>query len=63
MTDNPPLTDDQVYELLQEIRLKLERRTVSTKLGQSVIATALRDIDALQMAMVMIRDEATDTPS
>jgi hypothetical protein len=62
MSDNPPLTDDQVYELLQDIRLKLERRTVRTALGQSVISTALRHIDALQMAMVSIRD-AKDTPS
>lgn len=62
MPDNPPLSDDDVYALLLEIRQKLEKRTVRTPLGHSVIMTALRDIDALQMAMVSIRD-AKDTPS
>lgn len=64
MADNPPLTDDQVYALLQDCRNLLDGRTVATELGLNVITVMLKQVDTMQMAMVMMRDQAdaTETP-
>jgi hypothetical protein len=62
MADETPLTDEQVYELIHQIRLMLSGRTVATELGQKIIGLALRDIVVIQTAMTTLMDEKQPPP-
>jgi hypothetical protein len=62
MPDNPPLSDEQVYELLQQCRHLIQGRTAATMLGYTALEQILRDIDVVQTAMIMMREATTDTP-
>ena len=61
MPDDPPLSDDQVYDLLHDALLSFSHRTVATAEGQAVLATAIRQIELLQRALIILK-EGDGTP-
>ena len=62
MSDDPALTDDDVYDLLHAALLSFSHRTVATKDGQAVLATAIRQLELLQRALIILKegDQATE---
>lgn len=57
-----PLDDAAVYALLHDLRLRLSRQVAMTTHGRDIIEIALRDINDLQAALVVMMDKATETP-
>lgn len=56
MSDEKPLSDNEVYELLHAALLTLMNRTVETTIGRDILATAIRDLTMLQSAMIIMRE-------
>lgn len=56
MSDDPPLTDDQVFELLHAALLSFSHRTVATSDGQAILSTAIRQIEVLQRALIILKE-------
>lgn len=56
MPDDPPLSDDQVYDLLHDALLSFSHRNVATIEGQAVLATAIRQIELLQRAIIILKE-------
>lgn len=56
MSDDPALTDDQVYALLHDALLSFSHRTVATSDGQAILATAIRQIEVLQRALIILKE-------
>jgi hypothetical protein len=53
------LNDREVYDLVHEAYLLLSNKVVATEAGRSVLTAALRDLDVLQRAL-LIMTEGTD---
>lgn len=56
MSDEKPLSDNDVYELLHAALLTFTDRTVQTTIGRDILATAIRDLTMLQSAMIIMRE-------
>ena len=56
MSDDPPLSDDDVYELLHAALLSFSHRTVATSDGQAILATAIKQIEILQSALIILKE-------
>lgn len=56
MSDDPPLSDDDVYELLHNALLSFSHRTVATADGQAILSTAIRQIEVLQRALIILKE-------
>lgn len=56
MPDDPPLSDDDIYDLLHEALLSFSHRTVATADGQAVLGTAIRQIELLQRALIILKE-------
>lgn len=56
MSDEPALTDDQVFDLLHDALLSFSHRTVATSDGQAVLSTAIRQIEVLQRALIILKE-------
>lgn len=56
MSDDPPLTDDQVYGLLHDALLSFSHRTVATSDGQAILTTAIKQIEILQRALIILKE-------
>lgn len=56
MSDEPALTDDQVYDLLHTALLSFSNRTVATSDGQAILSTAIRQIEVLQRALIILKE-------
>lgn len=59
MSEKKVLSDDDVYELLHQAYLLLSNKTVATEMGRSVLATAIRDLDILQKALIIMKEGTT----
>lgn len=63
MADEPPLTDEQVHELLHDCLLKLSDRTVATQHGQDILTMGMKQIELLQRALLILSEgEPSETP-
>ena len=56
MSDDPALTDDQVYDLLHDALLSFSHRTVATTDGQAILTTAIKQIEILQRALIILKE-------
>lgn len=56
------LSDDEVYDLLQQARFLFMNRIVETELGEQIIRSMLIHIDLTQRAMVAMQEEAKGDP-
>jgi len=56
MPDDPPLSDDQVYDLLHDALLSFSHRTVATADGQAILSTAIRQMEILQRALIILKE-------
>lgn len=56
-----PLSDDEVYDLLHAALSLLLNKTVRTENGRQILETAIRDLDILQKAL-LIMTEGRDPP-
>lgn len=56
------LTDEEVYDLLHEALSLLLNKTVATEAGRQVLATAIRDLDVLQRALLIMTDGKDPLP-
>lgn len=56
MSDDPPLTDDQVFELLHAALLSFSHRTVATSDGQAILSTAIKQMEILQRALIILKE-------
>jgi hypothetical protein len=56
MSDDPALSDDQVYDLLHDALLSFSHRTVATSDGQAILSTAIRQIEVLQRALIILKE-------
>lgn len=61
MPDNPPLTDDQVYELLHAALLSFSHRSVATVDGQAILSTAIKQLEILQRALIILNEGDSST--
>lgn len=55
-----PLSDEAVYRLLHEVRMMLAGKRGQTTRGDSALMTLYRAAIALQLAMVMAEESASD---
>ncbi|MCY1228359.1 hypothetical protein D9M68_188440 [compost metagenome] len=51
-----PLSDTEVYDLLHEALSLLMNKTVKTENGRQVLAAAIRDLDILQRALLIMSE-------
>ena len=56
MSDDPPLTDDHVFELLHAALLSFSHRTVATSDGQAILSTAIKQMEILQRALIILKE-------
>jgi hypothetical protein len=64
MPEKPPISDSEIYDLLQEVWLTLAREEGQTDFGNNTLKAARLSIFTLQMAMTMKGDGAiAQTPS
>lgn len=63
MSDKKPLSDDDVYDLLHEALLLLSYREVETKDGQAILGTAIRQLEVLQRAMIILKEGDGSEPT
>ncbi|RVL09930.1 hypothetical protein CN149_22955 [Sinorhizobium meliloti] len=52
------LSDTEVYDLLHEALSLLLNKTVETENGRQVLSAAIRDLDILQRALLIMSDGA-----
>ncbi|MBN7760283.1 hypothetical protein JYP52_03985 [Nitratireductor aquibiodomus] len=57
-----PLSDDEVYERLHAAWLLFNNQEVQTPLGRDVLAIMLRQIETMQKAMIIVREDLKETP-
>lgn len=50
------LSDIDVHELLHEAILLMSNKTVRTETGRQVLAAAIRDLDILQKALIIMTE-------
>lgn len=62
--DDPALSDEQVYDLLHEALLTFSNRDVATENGQDVLTLAIRQMELLQRAIIILKegDGSTEKP-
>jgi methyl coenzyme M reductase gamma subunit len=53
---NKPLSDEEVYDLLHAAMSLLVNKTVRTENGRQVLETAIRDLDILQKALLIMTE-------
>lgn len=56
------LTDEEVYDLLHQALSLLLNKTVATEAGREVLATAIRDLDVLQRALLIMTEGKDPLP-
>ena len=56
MSDEPALSDDDVYALLHAALLSFSHRTVATSDGRAILTTAIRQIEILQRALIILKE-------
>ncbi len=59
MAENKALSDTEVHDLLHKAQSLLLNKTVRTENGRQVLSAAIRDLDVLQKALI-IMSEGTD---
>lgn len=63
--DDPPLSDDDIYELLHTALLLFSNRTVATEDGRAILTVAIKQMEILQSAWIILKEgdgAPTDTP-
>lgn len=58
----PPLSDDDVYELLHTALLSFSNREVQTKSAQDVLTLAIKQMELLQRALLILQDGPNEPP-
>ena len=56
MSDGKALSDIEVYELLHQALLLLSYREVATKDGQAILGTAIKQLEILQRALIILKE-------
>ena len=56
MSDRKALSDIEVYELLHQALLLLSYREVATKDGQAILGTAIKQLEILQRALIILKE-------
>jgi hypothetical protein len=56
MPEKPALSDREVYDLLHEALMLLSYKTVETPDGHSVLTTAVKQLELLQRALLILTE-------